>query len=126
MSILSTFNVGKAKGPDGDEIEIDPAALTGGVIRQAQDLLYWRISADAHLNSASEPFVCLIVPRSAAESLIHDAVQGLHSIARLWALEAAKKDAYLFIIIALYDNEETIVKTLGYLTSAMDDGIIPP
>ena len=80
MSILSTFNVGKAKGPDGDEIEIDPAALTGGVIRQAQDLLYWRISADAR---ASEPFVCLIVPRSTAESLIHDAVQGLHSIARL-------------------------------------------
>ena len=71
-------------------------------------------------------FFCLIVPRSAAESLIHDAVQGLHSIARLSALEAAKKDAYLFIIIALYDNEETIVKTLGYLTSAMDDGIIPP
>jgi hypothetical protein len=80
VSILSTFNVGKAKGPDGVEIEIDPDALTGGVIRQAQDLLYWHISSDVHLNSAPEPFVCSIVPRSArAESLIHDVVQGLHS-----------------------------------------------
>ena len=93
VSILSTFTIGKAKDPDGDEIEIDPDALTGGVIRQAQDLLYWRIPADAHLNSAPEPFFCLIVPRSAAESLIHNAIQGLHSIARLWALEAVKKDA---------------------------------
>ena len=99
------MSVKQRKGPDGDEIEIDPDALTGGVIRQAQDLLYWRISADAHLNSAPEPFVCLIVPQSAAENLIRDAVQGLHSIARLSALEAAKKDAYLFII-ALYDNED--------------------
>jgi hypothetical protein len=40
VSILSTFNVGKAKGPDGVEIEIDPDALTGGVIRQAQDRLH--------------------------------------------------------------------------------------
>ena len=80
VSILSTFNVGKAKGPDGVEIEIDPDALTGGVIRQAQNLLYWRISSDIHLDSAPEPFVCSVMPRSArAESLIHDAVHGLHS-----------------------------------------------
>ena len=35
-SILSTFTVGKAKGPDGDEIEMDPDALTGDAIRQAR------------------------------------------------------------------------------------------
>ena len=44
VSILSTFNVGKAKGPDGVEVEINPDALTGGVIRQAQDLLYRHIA----------------------------------------------------------------------------------
>ena len=36
VSILSTFHVGKAKGPDGVEVEIDPDALTGGVIRQGK------------------------------------------------------------------------------------------
>jgi len=62
VSILSTFNVGKAKGVDGVEIDIDPEAVTCGVI------------------SAPEPFVCSIVPRSArAESLIRDAVHALHS-----------------------------------------------
>ena len=35
VSILSTFNVGKAKGADGEEIDIDPEAVTCGVIRQA-------------------------------------------------------------------------------------------
>ena len=80
VSILSTFNVGKAKGPDGVEVEIDPDALTGGVIRQVQYWLYRRISSNGHLDSAPEPFVCSIVPRSArAESLIHDAVHSLHS-----------------------------------------------
>ena len=80
VSILSTFNVGKAKGTDGIEIEINPDALTGGVIRQVQDFLYRHIFSDPHLYSAPEPFVCSIVPRSArAESLIHDAVHGLHS-----------------------------------------------
>ena len=75
VSILSTFNIGKAKGADGVEIDIDPDALTGGVIRQAQDFLYPRISSDAHLYSAPEPFVCSIVPRSSrAEGLIYDAV----------------------------------------------------
>jgi hypothetical protein len=38
VSILSTFNIGKAKGTDGVEIDIDPDALTGGVIRQVQDV----------------------------------------------------------------------------------------
>ena len=33
VSILSTFNVGKAKDTNGVEIEIDPDAVTGGVIR---------------------------------------------------------------------------------------------
>ncbi|KAF8703005.1 hypothetical protein AX14_014287 [Amanita brunnescens Koide BX004] len=57
VSILSTFNIGKAKGTDGVEIDINPDALTGGVI------------------SAPEPFACSIVPRSSrAEGLIHDAV----------------------------------------------------
>ena len=75
VSILSTFNIGKAKGTDGVEIDIDPDALTGGVIRQAQELLYPRISPDVHLYSAPEPFACSIVPRSSrAEGLIHDAV----------------------------------------------------
>ena len=44
VSILSTFNVGKAKGPDGVEVEIDPDALTGGVIRQVQNLSYCHIA----------------------------------------------------------------------------------
>jgi hypothetical protein len=80
VSILSTFNVGKAKGPDGVEVEIDPDALTGGVIRQAQDVFYRHICSDVHLYSAPEPFVCSIVPRSArSESLIRDAVHPLHS-----------------------------------------------
>lgn len=43
---LSTFNVSEAKGPDGLEVQIDPDALTDGVIRQAQDWLYWRIFSD--------------------------------------------------------------------------------
>jgi hypothetical protein len=75
VSLLSTFNVGKAKGANGVEIEIDPEAVTGGVIRQVQDLLYRRISSDEHhISSAPEPFVCSIIPRSArAESLIRDA-----------------------------------------------------
>jgi hypothetical protein len=58
VSILSTFNVGKAKGPDGVEVEIDPDTLTGSVIRQAQDLLYRYICFDVYLYSAPEPFVC--------------------------------------------------------------------
>ena len=33
MSILYTFNVGKAKGPDGVEVEIDPDAVSSSVIR---------------------------------------------------------------------------------------------
>ena len=76
VSLLSTFNVGKAKGADGIEIEIDPEALTGGVIRQVQDLSLSQYSSDEHhISSAPEPFVCSIVPRSArAESLIRDAV----------------------------------------------------
>ena len=37
VSILSTFNIGKAKGTDGVEIDINPDALTGGVIRRVQD-----------------------------------------------------------------------------------------
>jgi hypothetical protein len=79
VSILSTFNVGNAKGADGIEIKIDPDALTGGVIRQAQDLFYHRSCSDVHLQSAPKPFVCSIVPRSSrAESLIRDAVHALH------------------------------------------------
>ena len=75
VSILSTFSVGNAKSPDGVEIEINPDALTGGVIRQVQDLLYHRICSDVDLYSAPEPFVCSIVPRSArAESLIRETV----------------------------------------------------
>ena len=49
VSILSTFNVGNAKSPDGVEIKINPDALTGGVIRQAGDLLHRRICSDVYL-----------------------------------------------------------------------------
>jgi hypothetical protein len=75
VSILSTMKVGNAKDANGVEIKIDPEAVTDGVIRQAQDLLYRRISSDEHhIYSAPEPFVCSIIPRSArTENLIHDA-----------------------------------------------------
>ena len=58
VSILSTFSVGKAKGPDGVEVGIDPDALAGGVISQAQDLWYRYICFDVYLCSAPEPLVC--------------------------------------------------------------------
>ena len=82
VSILYTFNVGKAKGPDGVEVEIDPDAVSSSVIRQAQDLLYRHICSNVRLYSAPEPFICSVVPRFArAESLIRDAVHPLHSYA---------------------------------------------
>ena len=49
VSIPSTFDIGKSKSPDGVDIEINPDAVTGGVIRQAQHMLYRRIGSDIHL-----------------------------------------------------------------------------
>ena len=46
VSILSTMKVGNAKDANGVEIKIDPDAFHDGVIRQARDLLYFRICSD--------------------------------------------------------------------------------
>ena len=47
--MVSKSYLGKSKSPDGVEIEINPDAVTGGIIRQAQHLIYRRISSDVQV-----------------------------------------------------------------------------
>ncbi len=44
VNMLSFFNLSKAKGENGKEIDIDPDAFIVGIIMQVQHLLYYHFS----------------------------------------------------------------------------------